>query len=116
MEEAESSKKLVAFASIDGLAVDQHFGHARFWQIYDLNNDAEFVETRKMPALCSGTCHGNFGSAYELLHDCSAIFVLKIGQPAAAYMINRGIKVFEAAGSIDQLVLALKENDFGKDV
>ena len=34
----------VAFASTDGIQIDQHFGTARYWQIFDLGQTAEFVE------------------------------------------------------------------------
>ncbi len=116
MSDSRSGRTLAAFASIDGVAVDQHFGHARYWQVYNLEGDVEFVETRKMPASCSGTCSGNFDAAYEVLKDCAAIFVSKIGEVAAAYMIGKGIKVYEAAGSIDRLIYALKEAGYGKDI
>ena len=53
---AEPRKILAAFASVDGLNVDEHFGHARYWQIYDFSGDGEFVETRKMPPVCGGSC------------------------------------------------------------
>ena len=109
MEDNNSGRVLVGFASLDGLAVDEHFGHAQFWQIYDFTDDAEFVETRKMPPVCGGSCSENFEPAYQLLKDCSALFVAKIGQPAAAYMLGKGLKVFEAAGSIDRLAIAIKE-------
>ena len=102
---------LVAFASLDGLNVDSHFGHAQYWYIYDFSNDAEFVEIRKMPPVCGGACSGNFESAYNLLKDCAALFVAKIGQPAAAYMISHSLKVYEAAGSIDKIAQAIKEQN-----
>ncbi len=107
----QNERRLVGFASVDGLAVDEHFGHARYWQIYDFTADAEFVETRKMPPVCGGSCSENFEPAYELLKDCKALFVAKIGQPAAAYMLGKGLKVFEAAGSIDKIALAIKEQN-----
>ncbi|MCR5317911.1 MAG: hypothetical protein K6E22_06760 [Treponema sp.] len=101
----------VGFASLDGFSVDEHFGHAHVWQIYEFSDDAQFLETRKMPPVCGGGCNGscddNFGIAYDLLKDCKALFVSKIGEPAAAYMIQRGIKVFEAAGSIDKIAQAI---------
>ena len=106
---ANEGRILAAFASVDGLNVDEHFGHARFWQIYDFSSDAEFVETRKMPPVCGGSCSDNFSDAYELLKDCKALFVAKIGEPAAAFMMARGVKVYEAAGSVDRLSIAIKE-------
>ena len=115
---AEPRKILAAFASVDGLNVDEHFGHARYWQIYDFSGDGEFVETLKMPPVCGGSCSDNFAPAYELLKDCAALFVAKIGEPAAAYMLSRGLKVYEAAGSVDKIALAIKERGLlnGQDI
>ncbi|MBQ5485087.1 MAG: diguanylate cyclase, partial [Lachnospiraceae bacterium] len=51
----------VGFASIDGNIIDQHFGHARYWQVYDIyEDDAEFVEVRKSYPACNGHCEGGF--------------------------------------------------------
>lgn len=94
----------VGFASISGSEIDQHFGSARYWQIYDIDTEAGFVETRKSAAKCGGHCEGGFDHLYEVLKDCDAVFVLKIGETAAAYMINKGIRVFEAAGEIEDII------------
>ena len=32
----------IGLASIDGTVIDQHFGSARYWQIYDLDTEAHF--------------------------------------------------------------------------
>jgi predicted Fe-Mo cluster-binding NifX family protein len=94
-----------AFASIDGSFINQHFGSARWWQIYDIDESGgQFVETRKSPAKCAGHCEGGFSHLLELLDDCDAIFVTKIGESAAAFMIENGKRVFEAAGEVEDIV------------
>ncbi len=95
----------IAFASTDGAYIDQHFGSARFFQIYDLDGAVyEPVESRQTKAYCQGNCEGGFDHLYEALKDCDAVFVLKIGQGAAAYMIGRGKRVFEAYGAVDEIL------------
>lgn len=100
----------IGFASIDGIDLDQHFGSARYWQIYDLDDKAQFIETRKTVAKCQGHCEGGFDHLVEALKDCHAIFVLKIGEPAAAVMIANGIRVYEAAGRVEDILTYLLNN------
>lgn len=92
------------FASIDGTIIDQHFGSARYWQIYDIDTEAHFVETRKTAAKCQGNCDNGFEHLFNALNDCDAIFVLKIGENAAQAAINRGKRVFEAAGEVEEII------------
>jgi len=46
----------VAVASNDGKVINQHFGHAQEFLIFDLNDDGtfEFVETRENVPTCNG--------------------------------------------------------------
>lgn len=92
----------IGFASISGIVIDEHFGSARYWQIYDLDKEAHFVETRKTAVKCQGHCEGGFEQLLAVLKDCDAIFVLKIGEAAAGYMLSRGKRVFEAYGELEK--------------
>lgn len=104
--------KKIAFASIDGAYVDQHFGSARTFQIYETeNNEYRHLETRKTQSLCKGSCDGGFSHLYEALRDCDAVFVLKIGEGAAAYMIGRGKRVFEASGPVEEIIEQVLDSD-----
>lgn len=102
----------IGFASIDGTVIDQHFGSAGYWQIYDMDTDdadtgAHFVETRKTAARCRGNCEGGFEHLLSVLNDCDAIFVLKIGESAAAFMLAKGKRVFEATGEVEEILARL---------
>ncbi|NLL77804.1 MAG: diguanylate cyclase [Clostridiales bacterium] len=102
----------VAFASIDGTWVDQHFGSARYFQIFDLKEETyEFVEARRTESYCRGNCEGGFEHLLKALDDCDAIFVVKIGQGAAAFMINHGKRVFEAYGPVRVILDRLLNGD-----
>ena len=97
----------IGLSSIDGSYVDQHFGSARNWQIYDVGDDGAFVETRKTRPTCNGHCEGGFDAQLEVLHDCEALFVSKIGEGAALVMLNKGKRVFEAAGPVEEIIAAV---------
>jgi predicted Fe-Mo cluster-binding NifX family protein len=104
----------VAFASIDGTEVDQHFGSARYFQIYEINKetqDSKFIETRKTTPSCKGNCDGGFKDVYEILKDCNLVFVSKIGEGAAGFMISKNIRVFEASGAVEDIILEVLNND-----
>lgn len=102
----------IAFAST-GDSIDQHFGSARYWQVYDLADDGTYqhVETRRTAAKCQGNCEGGFEHLLETLNDCDAVFVSRIGQSAAAFMIGRGKRVFEAAGEIKEILAQVAERN-----
>lgn len=96
---------LIAFASIDGTYIDQHFGSARIFQIYEITPDSyKQVESRRTQAFCQGSCEGGFEHLLSALNDCDAIFVNRIGQSAAAFMIGHGKRVFEASGPVDAVI------------
>ncbi len=98
----------VAIASTDGTAVNEHFGRAAFFRIYEINADGHrFIEIRDAVAACQQRrIHNktNFDLTLDLLSDCDAILVSKIGEGAAAYIISKGIRVFEVSGNIDAVL------------
>jgi hypothetical protein len=48
----------------------------------------------------------------EVLKDCDAVFSIKIGPSAAAFMIGRGKRVFEADGPVEGIIAELKTGNF----
>lgn len=98
----------IAIASNDGVNVNEHFGRAAFFRIYDVNADGHnFVEVRDAVAACQKQrVHSktNFDLTLDLLSDCEAILVSRIGEGAAAYIISKGIRVFEVSGNIDAVL------------
>lgn len=102
----------VAFASTDGCYIDQHFGNARIFQVFDISEASyEIVESRRSEANCRGNCEGGFDSLLCALEDCDAVFVLKIGEGAAAFMIGHGKRVFEAQGPVEEIMEQIIEGD-----
>lgn len=76
------SGRKVAVASKDGIAINQHFGHARlFWIFSVTSSSCEFLEQREVDHYCHGQT-GDQSAMQKILHtiaDCEAVFVAKIG-------------------------------------
>lgn len=92
----------VGFASTDGIMVNEHFGHAKYWEIYDIG-ETEAVEVGSRIVHSGCNCHDTslLDETLEELSDCKALFVAKIGEGAASYLMRKGVRVFEAAGNIE---------------
>ena len=92
----------------DGFTVNEHFGHAKFFRVYDINQSGyDFIEVRDAVAACQhrlGHDTTRFDKIIELLSDCDALLVQKIGEGAAAYLIAKNVRVFEVSGSIDAVL------------
>ena len=111
----------VGFASVDGIYVNEHFGHSKYWEIVDIgdektDSDKEssggivFAETRMVRSGCN--CHDPklFDDMLDTLKDCEILVVARIGQEAAEYVSSKGKRVFEAVGGIKDIAEKLKES------
>lgn len=89
----------IALASSDGKVINQHFGHATTFHVFDIvDNTARFVESRDVNQCCNGGSHkiSAFEKVANTLSDCKAIIVAKIGDGASAFLEGKGFEVFEA--------------------
>jgi predicted Fe-Mo cluster-binding NifX family protein len=97
----------VAIASTDGKVVNEHFGRATAFHIFKLNaTDFEFVETRTVGRCCNGGEHheSSFEQVAEVLQDCVAIFVAKIGRGASDFMESKGFIIYESPYAIEDVL------------
>ncbi|SDB26983.1 NifB/NifX family molybdenum-iron cluster-binding protein [Eubacterium oxidoreducens] len=106
----------VGFASTDGIVINEHFGHAKYWEIYDIGTELSLVETRMVRAGCN--CHDPslFEEMLNVLSDCKALFVSKIGKEAAQFVAQKGIRIFEAAGDIEEIGRVIIEQEILDEV
>lgn len=89
----------IALASSDGKVINQHFGHATTFHVFDIiDNTARFVESRDVNQCCNGGTHkiSAFEKVANTLSDCKGIIVAKIGEGASAFLESKGFEVFEA--------------------
>ncbi|MDR3705141.1 MAG: NifB/NifX family molybdenum-iron cluster-binding protein [Paludibacteraceae bacterium] len=107
----------IAIASSSGEAVDQHFGQAKNFLIYDVLEDkVEFVEDREVRLNTDDAAHSdsNLETLASLLHDCKAVFVLKIGQKATLYLYAKGITSFAVNYSLNRIFTTLLKRQNGR--
>lgn len=104
---------LIAVASKDGKEINQHFGHAERFLIYDVENgDAKLVDERTVERYCSfdpeHPLRGHLlkGIA-EALAGCRAVVTAQMGEHPQGELEKLGIEPFVASGPIRQTLVAL---------
>lgn len=95
----------IAAVSKDGAHVDDHFGTADRFLIYDLDGGMRFVEERATEKLSVGDPDhrfdpDKFGRIAALLKDCSKVYVARIGKVPAAELSALGIEPVIYSGAI----------------
>ncbi len=101
------SKIRVAVASKSNGIVNQHFGHAKEFLIYEVDGtQATLMDTRPV----SQYCHGGDGGPGELkqivqiLSDCTAILVAKIGPCPEERLRQAGFEVVQDYDAIETVI------------
>ncbi|MDR2607965.1 MAG: radical SAM protein [Treponema sp.] len=112
--QAEDRKRsFFAVASKNGMIVDQHFGHAKEFYIYEyLDGEVHLVEKRDVPLYCFGPQHCEGGltvpaidtdtidhkdtmdAILEILEGCSGVIAMRIGDAPRNRLAEKGIEVF----------------------
>lgn len=106
----------IAFASSDGIDVNQHFGQARNFYVYQINDqNAEFVEKRIGRPFCHGGEEGDekLQDVPSLLSDCREVYVLQFGKCAEDALAEHGVKPVKCSGSIEEVVLLKAKSQVG---
>lgn len=100
----------VAVASTDNENVNEHFGKAKNFLIYNIKEDGsfEFLENRENNPPCSnGKYEGNImNDSVELIKDVSVLLVSNVGPGAIELLISNEIKPYVTSFIIET---ALKE-------
>ncbi len=97
-KEMSDVKILVAVATKGGGRVNEHFGHAKEFQIYELSTSGvKFVGHRRVDLYCEG----GFGDEERLetvicaINDCAAALVARIGTCPKEALLKAGIEPVE---------------------
>jgi predicted Fe-Mo cluster-binding NifX family protein len=113
-ERSTSAKSVrVAVASSDGRLIDQHFGWATQFYVYDVGRDeSTAIELRLRPhSSCGGECDPRteqphlpdaLEATHALLSDCTVVLVSRIGPGPAAFLATRGMRAFELGLPVEQ--------------
>jgi nitrogen fixation protein NifX len=92
----------IGFATTDGIYVDEHFGRAGKFAIYEVDENSYSLYEMRIFGDCRDLkveLTKNMGEVHEeavdlkvkKLTDCSVIYMTEIGGPAAARLVKNGI-------------------------
>ncbi len=112
----------VAVASSDGKVVNQHFGHAEQFIIFDVKNGTEysFIENRKINPPCNFGEHNQntLEEAVDRISDCNYVLCYQIGRGAESILEEKGISAYTIGDYMEtalfKLWKAVNEPDCGK--
>jgi nitrogen fixation protein NifB len=85
---------LIAVATRGGGRINEHFGHAKEFQVYELSTaGAKFVGHRRVDLYCQGGYgeEDSLETIIRAINDCTAVFVAKIGNCPKGGLIKAGI-------------------------
>lgn len=98
----------IAVASTDGIVVNQHFGRADKFLIYEVNDDGSysFIETRTVEPVCSFGNHDDDKLTANLkkISGCRYLLVSRIGSGASIRAEQLGITPMELPGMIEDSI------------
>jgi nitrogen fixation protein NifX len=117
----------VAFATTDGNQVDEHFGRAGMFAIYDITGDGyKFIAMRKfadgmdmavVDTKDKGPLHDSaVQNKVDSLADCKLIYLTEIGGPSAARLVKKGImpmkmkEIVPIESALGQLLETIKKS------
>jgi len=107
-----------AVASKSGTEVDQHFGHAERFLIFETGPEgSRLVEEVRVDKYCSFDPqspfrHRQFDAIADALRGCAAVVTAMIGQYPKEELKKSGIEAISATGTIEQaLALAFERLD-----
>jgi nitrogen fixation protein NifX len=112
IEENEMKVK-IAFATSDRRAVDQHFGAAESFAIYELGErETRLVEVAEFIETAMDGHEGKLAAKVELLGDCAAVYCNAAGASAIQQLLAGGIQPMrvDEGTLIDELLGGLQKN------
>jgi nitrogen fixation protein NifB len=103
----------VAVATRGSNVINQHFGHAKEFVIYDVAGETiRLVGVRKVQAYCNGTAdcrskggHNPLADTLEMLQDCRLLLCSGIGKAPSLKLMQAGIVPLIRKGPIDEQLL-----------
>ena len=116
-EATPSANNRVAVASRTGKLVDEHFGRAETFYIYELNESGfTFIEKRNVKKFCGGrkTCveeRDDLNRIIMMISDCSHLICSMAGGKAEFHLKGAGITPSYFYGPIDEALFSIKMRD-----
>ncbi len=112
IEENEMTVK-IAFASNDRRLVNQHFGAAEAFAIYEMGEtDARLVEVAEFIETSMDGHEGKLAAKIELLEGCAAVYCNAAGASAIQQLLAKGIQPMrvDEGSLIEELLACLQKS------
>jgi predicted Fe-Mo cluster-binding NifX family protein len=111
----KDSKIKIAVTTTNYKTVDQHFGKASGFSIYEIKaGNINYLETRKTIPYCQGGdqlpetdghafSEERLNRIYETIKDCRILYTRQIGEKPGAALFSRGIEIKPCTCKIEQI-------------
>ncbi len=101
----------VAFTSSDGRTIDEHFGMAGQFRIWDVGPDRAEPVGAVSAITTSDDEEDRISARASAIAGCAIVYTVKIGGPAAAKLVARRIHPMKTGGpvAIEEVVAKLQE-------
>lgn len=106
-------KVKIAFASNDRRLVNQHFGAACAFAIYEVGElGSHLVEVAEFIETAMDGHEGKLAAKVDLLNDCAAVYCNAVGASAIQQLLIKGIQPMrvDEGFSIDELISGLQKS------
>ncbi len=107
-KQANAPKILVAVATKGNRLVNQHFGHAKEFQIFEVDGtDVKFVAHRKVDHYCQSGYgeEATLDNIIKSISDCKGVLASKIGDCPQEELRKAGLEPYEAYDVIDNVAI-----------
>ncbi|WP_230411716.1 NifB/NifX family molybdenum-iron cluster-binding protein [Denitromonas iodatirespirans] len=109
IKQAPSTVLRIAFATTDRQRVNQHFGAAEAFAIYEVApGRASFVALGEFAAEAMDGNEGKLAAKVDFLAGCHAVYTMAIGASAIKQLLSRGIQPIRI-GELDAIPVLLEE-------
>jgi nitrogen fixation protein NifX len=103
----------VAVVSSDGKVINQHFGKAHRFLVFDIEDKIKFIEERKNMPVCGtaedGHTDESINNTIFLIKDCNIMLCAKIGGRAEEILKKYGIQSIETPYFICDALKEMKQ-------
>lgn len=103
----------IAFATSDRRAVNQHFGAAESFAVYELGeSETRLIEVAEFIETAMDGHEGKLAAKVELLGDCAAVYCNAVGASAIQQLLAKGIQPMrvDEGTLIDELLCSLQKS------
>jgi nitrogen fixation protein NifB len=109
----------VAVATTDGTTINEHFGKASEFSVYEVNADGSYTQVRKIVVKekRGEDSHESLEATVKLLEGVETVLAAQIGPKAVKALQIRGIIGFGIGGSVDSALKSYaKRGKFVKNI